>query len=114
MRKRLYWSHYVWSLVLALALNRKPSVPKLKVELPCESHRNSSDKYQQILTLHLSIVGSDESELWVPALPVRHVENAPQIMPVPRLGHEIECFREICRLFSVSGFPKGCAKSPRC
>lgn len=34
MRKRLYWSHYVWTLVLALALNRKPSVPKLKVELP--------------------------------------------------------------------------------
>lgn len=34
MRKRLYWSHYVWTLVLALALNRKPSVPKLKVDLP--------------------------------------------------------------------------------
>jgi hypothetical protein len=34
MRKRLYWSSYVWSLVMALNLNRRPPMPKLRVDLP--------------------------------------------------------------------------------
>ena len=36
MRKRLYWSSYVWSLVMSLNLNRRPPMPKLRVDLPGE------------------------------------------------------------------------------
>lgn len=69
---------------MALNMNRRPPMPKLRVDLPEPN--------------------GEERALWVPVLPVRPEDDPdiPSVVTTPQANNEIACHHQACMLFTVS------------